>query len=98
MRPILALLLLSLCPAVGRASAALTDTTDVLKKAREFTPYVSQNSPGPLWAAFDANMRAAMQDSLSFAQTLDAIHVTVEPSRKTSLAKKSRNAVVYRRS
>jgi murein DD-endopeptidase MepM/ murein hydrolase activator NlpD len=62
---------------------ALTDTTSVLKKAREYTPFVSSNTAGPLWAAFDANMRAAMQDSLNFAKTLDAIYVTVGAIKKT---------------
>ncbi len=58
-------------------SAELTDSTSVLARAHELTPFVSQNSSGPLWTAFNANMRAAMQDSLNFARTLDAIHVTV---------------------
>jgi len=58
-------------------AAAVTDSTSVIARARELTPFVSQNSPGPLWSAFDASMRAAMEDSLNFARTLDAIHVTV---------------------
>jgi murein DD-endopeptidase MepM/ murein hydrolase activator NlpD len=81
MRPIHVLLLL-LVPAFVHAQA-LSDSTAVKARAHELTPYVSQNSPGALWAAFDANMRAAMRDSLSFARTLEAIHVTVGTITKT---------------
>jgi hypothetical protein len=84
MKPLIAaaVCVLVLCPAFARAQA-LSDTTAVLKKAREFAPYVSSNTPGPLWAAMDANMRGAMEDSVKFATTLDAIHVTVGTITKT---------------
>lgn len=68
--------LLLLFPALSNA-AALTDSTSVIARAHELTPFVSNNSPGPLWAEFDISMRTAMGDSLQFASTLDAIHITV---------------------
>jgi hypothetical protein len=83
MKSIFALVLvLLLAPAFARAQV-LSDSTAVLKKAHEFAPYVSSNTPGPLWAAMDANMRKAMEDSTKFATTLDAIHVTVGTITKT---------------
>ncbi len=70
--------LIALVLFTGIANAAeLTDSTAVVARAHELTPFVSNNQPGPLWSEFDSNMRTAMQDSLNFARTLDAIHVTV---------------------
>lgn len=69
--------MLLLSAAMPARAVTLADSTAVVARAHEFTPYVSSNTPGPLWAAFDATMRAAMQDSTQFARTLDAIHATV---------------------
>jgi len=76
MKHVIGLILLLLCPAFSHA-AALTDSTSVLKRARELRPYVSSNTPGPLWTAFDPTMRTAMQDSTHFAAALAGIHASV---------------------
>lgn len=76
MKYFIALIVLVLFTDVGKA-AELNDSTAVVARAHELTPYVSNNQPGPLWLAFDASMRTAMQDSVQFATTLDAIHITV---------------------
>jgi hypothetical protein len=65
-----------LAPTFARA-AAIADSTAAIARAHELTPYISNNQPGPLWSEFDASMRTAMQDSVQFATTLDAIHITV---------------------
>jgi hypothetical protein len=79
-------------------AAELSDSTAAIAKAREFTPFVSQNRPGPLWTAFDASMRTAMEDSVRFATTLDAIHITVGAIEKviSEEIKKDQGVWVYR--
>jgi hypothetical protein len=82
MRYLIALLFMVLGPVSSHAADAIADSTAAKARARELTPYISQNSPGSLWVAFDTNMKTAMQDSLTFAKTLDAIHVTVGAVQK----------------
>src|SRR5258708_39128588 len=81
MKSLFVLVLLFVTPVMANA-AALTDSTAVLARAHELTPYVSSNAPGPLWTAFDITMRTAMQDSTRFAATLDGIHAQVGAVKK----------------
>lgn len=97
MKYFLAVIMLVMC--TGTANAAeLNDSTAVVARAHELTPYVSNNQSGPLWLAFDASMRTAMQDSVQFATTLDAIHITVGRIEKviSEEVKKDHGVWVYK--
>jgi len=76
MRFLLGLILLLMVPLPAVAAEPI-DSTAALTLAHKFTPYVSTNMPGPLWTAFDDNMRTAMGDSIRWAAALDGIHAQV---------------------
>ncbi len=59
------------------AADAPFDSTAALARARELRPFVSSGTPGPLWASFDPQMRAAMGDSLRFAGGVASIHAQI---------------------
>jgi hypothetical protein len=69
-------LIITVCASLAHASAAM-DSTAAMTRAKEFRPHVSAGTPGPLWAAFDDKMRAAMVDSTRFAAALAGIHAQV---------------------
>lgn len=64
-------------PSLAKAADAPADSASAMKRARELRPYVSAGTPGPLWSAFDENMRTAMVDSTRFAAALSGIHAQV---------------------
>lgn len=69
------IMFIALVGAAVTAAQEPTLTADRVRDlAREITPHVSANEPGPLWAAFDDSMRMAMGDSTAFATLLSTIH------------------------
>jgi hypothetical protein len=77
-----AVLVLLLAPTSAHAQA-LTDSTAVKARAHELTPYVSQTARGRCGRRSTPICARRCRDSLSFARTLDAIHVTVGILTKT---------------
>jgi hypothetical protein len=63
----------------GAAHGASTpvDSTAALAKARALAPHVGRAESGPVWAAFDDAMRAAMGDSIRFDAMLIGIHAEI---------------------
>lgn len=59
------------------AADAPFDSSAALARARALTPHVSRGESGPIWTAFDDQMRAAMGDSVRFDAMLIGIHAQV---------------------
>ena len=65
--------LATLIVAAASAHAAAFDADSARAKAHALTAIALRDEPGPLWREFDGAMRAALQDSATFAATLHAI-------------------------
>lgn len=79
------------------AADAPFDSSAALARARQLRPFVSIGAPGPLWTAFDTQMRAAMGDSLQFAGVLASIHEQVGTITEVLEEKLTREMVwIYR--
>jgi hypothetical protein len=71
------LVIMLFLPSAASAADAPFDSLAAHTRAKEIRSHVSNATPGPLWTSFDAQMKAALGDSLKFAATLAGIHAQV---------------------